>query len=75
MNTAELIYEQVKALPEPLVREVWDFVGYLRAKLEHGEVLDLILCADANAPEAKDQNGGAFSVPGAERSRRARRGR
>ncbi len=36
MNTAELIYEQVKALPEPLAREVLDFVGYLRAKLGHG---------------------------------------
>ncbi|MGQ0594256.1 MAG: hypothetical protein ACT4QB_16895 [Gammaproteobacteria bacterium] len=43
MNTAELIYEQVKALPEPLAREVLDFVGYLRTKLEHGEVLDLML--------------------------------
>jgi hypothetical protein len=43
MNTAELIDEQVKALPEPLAREVLDFVGYLRAKLEHGEILDLML--------------------------------
>ena len=47
MNTAELIYEQVKALPEPLAQEVLDFMGDLRAKLEHGEVLDLVLCADA----------------------------
>ncbi len=43
MNTPELIYEQVKALPEPLARQVLDFVGYLRAKLEHGEVSDLML--------------------------------
>lgn len=43
MNTAELIYEQVKALPEPLAREVLDFVGYLRAKLEQGEIRDLML--------------------------------
>lgn len=43
MNTAELIYEQVKGLPEPVAREVLDFVGYLRTKLEHGEVLDLML--------------------------------
>ncbi|MGH8585427.1 MAG: DUF2281 domain-containing protein [Gammaproteobacteria bacterium] len=43
MSTAELIYEQVKDLPEPLAREVLDFVGYLRSKHEHGEVLDLML--------------------------------
>lgn len=43
MSTAERIYEQVKGLPEPLAREVLDFVGYLRGKLEHGEVLDLTL--------------------------------
>lgn len=43
MNTAELVYEQVKALPEPLAQEVLDFVGYLRAKLEHRELMDLIL--------------------------------
>lgn len=43
MSTAEQIYEQVKDLPEPLAREVLDFVGYLRAKLEHGEVTDLML--------------------------------
>lgn len=43
MSTAELIYEQVKDLPEPLAREVLDFVGYLRSKQEHGEVLDLML--------------------------------
>jgi len=43
MNTAELIFEQVKDFPEPLAQEVLDFVGYLRTKLEHGEVLDLML--------------------------------
>jgi hypothetical protein len=46
MNTAELIYEQVKGLPEPVAREVLDFVGYLRTKLDHGEVLDLMLAQE-----------------------------
>ena len=41
MSTAELVYERVKALPEPLAREVLDFVGYLAMKAHHGEVKDL----------------------------------
>jgi hypothetical protein len=34
MTFADLVYEQVKTLPEPLAREVLDFIGYLR---ERGE--------------------------------------
>lgn len=30
MTLADLVYEQVKELPEQLAREVLDFVGYLR---------------------------------------------
>jgi hypothetical protein len=30
MTIAELIYEQVRALPDSLAREVLDFIGYLR---------------------------------------------
>jgi hypothetical protein len=30
MTIADVVYEQVKALPESLPREVLDFVGYLR---------------------------------------------
>ncbi|MGH8563869.1 MAG: hypothetical protein ACREXW_07175 [Gammaproteobacteria bacterium] len=52
MSTAELIYEQVKDLPEPLAREVWDFVGYLRSKQEHGEVLDLMLAQQGGAVQS-----------------------
>ena len=29
MTTAELLTEQAKYLPEPLLREVLDFIGYL----------------------------------------------
>lgn len=32
MNTAEKIFEEVRALPEVQAREVLDFVGYLKAK-------------------------------------------
>ncbi|MDP2655447.1 MAG: DUF2281 domain-containing protein [Candidatus Binatia bacterium] len=33
METADRIYEEVKTLPEPLRREVLDFVEYLARKL------------------------------------------
>lgn len=42
MNTAEKIFEQVKALPEPMAREVLDFVGYLKEKQEQGRIRDLL---------------------------------
>jgi hypothetical protein len=32
MNTAEIIYEKSKALPEPIAQEVLDFIGYLENK-------------------------------------------
>jgi hypothetical protein len=35
MTIAELVYQQVKALPEQLAREVLDFVGYLRERQGH----------------------------------------
>ena len=34
MNIADRIYQEVRRLPEPLTREVLDFIGYLEAK--HG---------------------------------------
>jgi hypothetical protein len=39
MSISELVYEQVKALPDPLAREVLEFIGYLR---ERGERRDLM---------------------------------
>lgn len=32
MNTAEIIYEKSKALPESSAQEVLDFIGYLEQK-------------------------------------------
>jgi hypothetical protein len=34
MTIADLVYEQVKTLPDQLAREVLDFVGYLRERQE-----------------------------------------
>jgi len=42
MTIAELVYEQVKALPEQLAREVLDFVGYLRERQDHADRRDLM---------------------------------
>ena len=42
MSIAELVYEQVKALPEPIAREVLDFIGYLRERGERREWRDLM---------------------------------
>jgi len=37
MNTAELIYQEAKSLPEAQAREVLDFVEFLKIKLQRGE--------------------------------------
>lgn len=37
MTTAELIYQEIRDLPEPEAREVLDFVGFLKMKLQRGE--------------------------------------
>ena len=42
MSIAELVYERVKALPEPLAREVLDFIGFLRERGERSEWRDLM---------------------------------
>jgi len=34
MNTAELIYEQVKTLPEPVVKEILSFVEFISRKAD-----------------------------------------
>jgi hypothetical protein len=48
MAIAELVYEQVKALPEPVAREVLDFIGYLRERGERREWRDLMSAQEAS---------------------------
>ena len=43
MTIAEQILDQVKALPEPLAREVLDFAQFLRLREEHAEWRDLMV--------------------------------
>lgn len=42
MTIADIVYEQVKALPDPLAREVLDFVGYLRERQDRADWRDLM---------------------------------
>lgn len=39
---ADMVYEQVKTLPEPLAREVLDFVAFLRERRDRNEWRDLM---------------------------------
>lgn len=51
MNVAELAYEQLKALPDPQVREVLDFIGYLKERSDRAEWANLM---DAQAGALSD---------------------
>ena len=42
ISIADMVYEQVKMLPEPLAREVLDFVGFLGERRDRGEWRDLM---------------------------------
>jgi hypothetical protein len=42
MTIADLVYHQVKTLPDQLAREVLDFVGYLRERADCEERRDLM---------------------------------
>lgn len=48
MSIADLVYEQVKTLPDQLAREVLDFVGYLRERGERSEWRDLVNAQSAS---------------------------
>jgi hypothetical protein len=37
MNTAKKIFDEVRVMPESEAREVLDFVGYLKAKLNYSK--------------------------------------
>ena len=42
MHTADLVFEQVKTLPEAMAREVLDFVGYIKERSERIESSNLM---------------------------------
>jgi hypothetical protein len=42
MTVAEQLFEQARLLPEPLAREALDFVLFLRARQDRGDLRDLM---------------------------------
>ena len=42
MSIADIVYQQVKSLPEPLAREVLDFVEFLRERQDRADWRDLM---------------------------------
>ena len=48
MSIADLVYEQVKTLPEPVAREVLDFIGFLRERGERREIRDIMNAQSAS---------------------------
>lgn len=54
MTTADIIFAQVKALPEPLAREVLDFIGYLKERTGRSELHDLMLAQEHSLREVWD---------------------
>lgn len=42
MGLAELVQEQIKVLPEGQVKEVLDFIGYLKSRHEQNQWGDLM---------------------------------
>jgi hypothetical protein len=48
MSIAELAYEQIKTLPDSQVREVLDFIGYLKEKGERTQWEDLMAAQAAS---------------------------
>jgi hypothetical protein len=42
MSIADIVYQRVKSLPEPLAREVLDFVEFLRERQDRADWRDLM---------------------------------
>jgi hypothetical protein len=56
MSIADQVYEQVKALPEPLAREVLDFVAFLQMRRDGAEWRDLMAAQSAALAPAWDNS-------------------
>lgn len=42
MTIVDIAYEQLKSLPDPQVRQVLDFIGYLKQRSERADWEDLM---------------------------------
>jgi hypothetical protein len=56
MSLADLVYEQVRALPDSLAREVLDFVAFLRERAEGADWRDLTVAQSGSLAELWDNS-------------------
>ena len=54
MGLAEIVQEQIKVLPEGQVREVLDFIGYLKSRPEQTQWADLMLAQEKSLANVWD---------------------
>jgi hypothetical protein len=54
MGLAEIVQEQIKALPEGQVKEVLDFIGYLKTRQEQTQWNDLMLAQEKSLADVWD---------------------
>ena len=54
MGLAEIVQEQIKALPEGQVKEVLDFIGYLKLRQEQTQWADLMQAQEKSLTKVWD---------------------
>ncbi len=54
MELAEIVQEQIKALPEGQVKEVLDFIGYLKLRQEQTQWTDLMQAQEKSLTKVWD---------------------
>ena len=54
MGLAEIVQEQIKALPEGQVKEVLDFIGYLKSRHEQTQWNDLMQAQEKSLTKVWD---------------------
>lgn len=56
MGLAEIVQEQLKALPEGQVKEVLDFIGYLKSRQEQAQWSDLMQAQEKSLANVWDNS-------------------
>jgi hypothetical protein len=54
MGLAEIVQEQIRALPEGQVKEVLDFIGYLKSRQEQAQWNDLMQAQEKSLAKVWD---------------------
>jgi hypothetical protein len=56
MGLAEIVQEQIRALPEGQVKEVLDFIGYLKSRQEQTQWSDLMQAQEKSLAKIWDNS-------------------